>query len=93
MKVRRIVPVLLTSSLLIYPFAVDPYWYVIDKSLITGNGATYLGRPWRNYARVVFQQSYLGASVNHTGWSEWTPTDQRTNHTVRRLLYRFHAYV
>lgn len=49
----------------------DPNWYVIDRSLVTGNGTTFLGRPWRNYARVVFQRSWLGATVNSTGWSIW----------------------
>lgn len=60
----------------------DPNWYVIDRSLVTGNGTVYLGRPWRNYARVVFQKSWLGANVNSTGWSIWNVGDERTNHTA-----------
>ncbi|KAF8601287.1 putative pectinesterase precursor, partial [Ceratobasidium sp. AG-I] len=31
----------------------DAAYYIIDKSNITGTGTQYLGRPWRNYARVV----------------------------------------
>jgi pectin methylesterase-like acyl-CoA thioesterase len=53
----------------------DGYWYVIDRSLITGvnkNGTSYLGRPWRNYARVVFQENYLDANINPAGWSIWS---------------------
>ncbi|KAL7274783.1 hypothetical protein RUND412_002305 [Rhizina undulata] len=44
------------------------------------DGATYLGRPWRDYARVVFQNSALGGVVNSAGWSVWTSTDNRTDH-------------
>lgn len=40
----------------------DSNWYVIQKSVIYGNQsaqAAYLGRPWHNYARVVFQENYF----------------------------------
>ncbi|KAM5344463.1 hypothetical protein ACJ41O_012999 [Fusarium nematophilum] len=51
-------------------------WYVINKSKVQAlsgveDGATFLGRPWREYARVVFQNSELGAVVNSAGWSAW----------------------
>ncbi|KAF4467222.1 pectinesterase [Fusarium albosuccineum] len=53
----------------------NPSWYVINKSTVeaagAGDGETYLGRPWREYARVVFQNSNLGAVVNSAGWSQW----------------------
>ena len=43
----------------------DANWYVIDSSTIQGTGAAsvYLGRPWRDYARVVFQSCNLGSNV------------------------------
>ena len=41
----------------------DAFWYVIDNSTIQGSGKTFLGRPWRNYARVVFQKCTLGSNV------------------------------
>ncbi|KAH8665376.1 pectin lyase fold/virulence factor [Ilyonectria robusta] len=60
----------------------NPSWYVINKSTIEAlsgvdEGATYLGRPWRTYARVVFQNSELGSVVNAAGWKAWgdNPTD------------------
>lgn len=60
----------------------NPSWYVINDSVVTalsgvGDSETYLGRPWRTYARVVFQNSELGAVVNEAGWSVWgdNPTD------------------
>ncbi|KAH7145437.1 pectin lyase fold/virulence factor [Dactylonectria estremocensis] len=60
----------------------NPSWYVINKSTVealsgVGEGATVLGRPWRTYARVVFQNSELGSVVSSVGWSAWgdNPTD------------------
>ncbi|KAK6216591.1 pectinesterase [Colletotrichum tabaci] len=60
----------------------NPSWYVINKSTVkalsgVGDGQTFLGRPWRTFARVVFQNSNLGAVVNAAGWSKWgsNPTD------------------
>ena len=41
----------------------DPNWYVIDNSVVEGSGSTYLGRPWRDFARVVFQNTYLHSNV------------------------------
>ncbi|KAK6509290.1 hypothetical protein TWF481_004048 [Arthrobotrys musiformis] len=51
-------------------------FYVFNKCKINGAGgataaSTYLGRPWRQFSRVVFQKSYLGDVVNPAGWSRW----------------------
>ncbi|KAI9149899.1 pectinesterase [Paramyrothecium foliicola] len=35
-------------------------------------GAYYLGRPWRPYARVVFQKTTMSAVVNKAGWRDWS---------------------
>jgi pectinesterase len=41
----------------------------LTKSLqIKGAGSCYLGRPWREYARVVFQNSNLGSNIVAAGW-------------------------
>ncbi|KAF6174302.1 hypothetical protein GIB67_040795 [Kingdonia uniflora] len=37
---------------------------------ITGTGNTYLGRAWKERARVVFAYSYMGRAVNPEGWSD-----------------------
>ncbi|KAK0199906.1 pectin lyase-like protein [Desarmillaria ectypa] len=60
----------------------DNNWYVIDNSQISGSGGAYLGRPWGNYARVVFQKSTLGSNVPAAGWSIWNTGDERTDHTT-----------
>ncbi|KAJ1303289.1 hypothetical protein OPQ81_011486 [Rhizoctonia solani] len=62
----------------------DGNWYVIDRTRVysNGTGSVYLGRPWRNYARVIFQNSELGANVLPAGWSVWSNSDNRTNMTT-----------
>ncbi|CUA75380.1 hypothetical protein RSOLAG22IIIB_11704 [Rhizoctonia solani] len=55
-------------------------YYVIDQSNIMGTGIQYLGRPWRNYARVIFQNSVLGSQIQPAGWSEWSTTNPMTDH-------------
>ncbi|EME88007.1 carbohydrate esterase family 8 protein [Pseudocercospora fijiensis CIRAD86] len=64
-------------------------YYVINKSSVaaaSGNtvssGAYYLGRPWRQYARVAFQDTALSAVINSAGWSIWNSGDERTDNAV-----------
>lgn len=45
------------------------------------NGAYFLGRPWRNFARVVFQRTELSKVINSDGWAIWNVGDDRTNQT------------
>ncbi|GLJ04817.1 hypothetical protein SUGI_0004140 [Cryptomeria japonica] len=46
--------------------------FSIDECKVTGSMRTYLGRPWKQYARTVFMQSYLDGSIDPAGWSEWS---------------------
>lgn len=64
----------------------NPSYYVINKSSVaaaSGNsvssGAYYLGRPWRNYARVIFQSTSLSNVINSAGWVQWQSSDPRTD--------------
>lgn len=66
----------------------DSGWYVINRSRvaaapgnIVGDGTYYLGRPWRNFARVVFQKTELSKVINPAGWAIWNVGDDRTNQT------------
>ncbi|KAI0488138.1 hypothetical protein KFK09_027965 [Dendrobium nobile] len=42
-----------------------------DLSAAKGSVQTFLGRPWKMYARVVYLQSYMGDLINPAGWLEW----------------------
>lgn len=39
----------------------------------------YLGRPYNQYARVVYMFSILGAHINAAGWRVWSNLDPRTS--------------
>lgn len=37
-----------------------------------GSVKSYLGRPWKEYSRTVFMQSYIDTLVDPAGWLEWS---------------------
>ena len=50
--------------------------YVFDRCTVTADPGTesiYFGRPWRDYARVIFLNTTLDAAIHPDGWREWTP--------------------
>jgi pectinesterase len=55
----------------------EAYGYVFNHCRFTGRcqaDSVYLGRPWRDYARVVIQNSELGEHIRKEGWSDWGKT-------------------
>jgi pectinesterase len=65
----------------------NPSYYVISQSTVAAasgqtvtNGAFYLGRPWRNYSRVVFQNTRLSPVINGAGWHIWNTGQENTDH-------------
>lgn len=75
--------------------AENPSWYVISNSDVAGvnasvnseAGINYLGRPWGDFARVVFQFTYLSEVINKAGWSIWDPgNDQTSNVTFAEYM-------
>ena len=65
--------------------------YVFDHCRITadpGAGTIYLGRPWRDYARVIFMNTRMDAPVHPEGWREWTPGTTRRLDTAWYAEYR-----
>ncbi|KAG8681467.1 hypothetical protein FRC11_001086, partial [Ceratobasidium sp. 423] len=60
----------------------DSNYYVIDNSSITGTGTQYLGRPWRNYARVIVQGTNIGSHIVAAGWSQWSSSTPNTDHIL-----------
>ena len=54
-----------------------PFGYVFRDCKLTataGINHVYLGRPWRDYARVVFMNCELGAQIVPEGWANWDKT-------------------
>ncbi|KAI0379580.1 pectin lyase fold/virulence factor [Hypomontagnella monticulosa] len=61
--------------------------FVFDQCTIKpANGASYssisLGRPWNQYARVAYIESYLDSCIKATGWDQWTNSDPRTDNVL-----------
>ncbi|OJD34042.1 carbohydrate esterase family 8 protein [Diplodia corticola] len=67
----------------------DEGWYVIDGGSVEAApganvtaGAYYLGRPWRSFARAVFQGVYLSDVVNPEGWAIWSTSQNNTENVT-----------
>ena len=65
--------------------STDSSYYVIHKSSVAAAsgysitaGTIYLGRPWSEYARVVFQKTVLSDIINSAGWEVWSTTTSNT---------------
>ncbi|KAI9147149.1 Pectinesterase A [Paramyrothecium foliicola] len=79
--------------------AEDPNWYVFDSSQVKAvsgySGVVYLGRPWRDYACVMYQNTELTNVVREDGWQcsnnlpefrEFQNTGPRANSSKRTCL-------
>ncbi|MCL2573603.1 MAG: pectinesterase family protein [Defluviitaleaceae bacterium] len=50
------------------------YGYVFHKCRLESDAApdtVYLGRPWRDYAKTVLIDCYMGAHIKQEGWHNW----------------------
>ncbi|XP_062174741.1 probable pectinesterase/pectinesterase inhibitor 25 [Alnus glutinosa] len=45
-----------------------------DLAMEINSTLNYLGRPWKNYSRTVYMQSYIGSLIHPVGWLEWNGT-------------------
>lgn len=55
-------------------FKERPYGYVFHRCRLLGDcpkGSVYLGRPWREYARTVYLECYMGEHIHPAGWADW----------------------
>ncbi|KAG4928616.1 hypothetical protein JHK82_054298 [Glycine max] len=43
-----------------------------DLAPSVGIVKTYLGRPWKEYSRTVYMQSFMDSFINPSGWREWS---------------------
>ncbi|KAJ5100460.1 hypothetical protein N7456_006512 [Penicillium angulare] len=67
------------------PSSSDEGYFVINESTVeavsgedVSEGTYYLGRPWSEYARVVFQNTVLSDVINSAGWVEWSSSEPNT---------------
>jgi pectinesterase len=51
----------------------------VNVSGTNGTNTTVLGRPWRPFSRVIFQDSYLSDVVKPEGWARWDNTQSTDN--------------
>ena len=56
----------------------DNGWYVFNNCKVFAKsgvsvtaGTVWLGRPWRAYARVVYERTDLSAIIQPEGWNPW----------------------
>jgi pectin methylesterase-like acyl-CoA thioesterase len=47
-----------------------------------------LGKPWRDYASVVFLNPVLGSQISPAGWREWTPGSTHRLETAFFRVYK-----
>ncbi|KAI1327465.1 pectinesterase [Xylariaceae sp. FL0255] len=66
--------------------STDASYYLLNRcNVAAGAGETvargtyYLGRPWEDYSRVVYQNTALSAVINSAGWSEWDGSTDLAN--------------
>lgn len=56
------------------------YGYVFESCRFTGtcpDDSCYLGRPWRNFAKTVLLNCYLGSHIKKEGFHDWNKTEAR----------------
>ncbi|XP_061348293.1 probable pectinesterase/pectinesterase inhibitor 47 [Gastrolobium bilobum] len=46
----------------------------LDLAMDLNSTQSYLGRPWKEYSRTVYMQSYIGDLIQPAGWLEWNGT-------------------
>ncbi|KAJ5901616.1 Pectinesterase [Penicillium taxi] len=71
------------------PSSSSDGYYVLNECTVeaasgqdVGSGDYYLGRPWTEYARVVFQKTKLSKVINSKGWVEWDTDEPNTEHVT-----------
>ncbi|WP_276356353.1 pectinesterase family protein [Cohnella caldifontis] len=55
-----------------------PFGYVFIGCTLIGDAAArsvYLGRPWRNFAKTVFLDCWMGEHIHPEGWSRWNASE------------------
>ncbi|KAI4301745.1 hypothetical protein L6164_034992 [Bauhinia variegata] len=45
--------------------------FTIQDSYVLATQPTYLGRPWKQYSRTIYMNTYMSGLVQPRGWLEW----------------------
>lgn len=59
--------------------ANQPFGFIFSNCTITGEAPdvmTYLGRPWRSHANVIFLNTKMSEVVRSIGWNNWEQPDR-----------------
>ncbi|WP_082220409.1 pectinesterase family protein [Domibacillus robiginosus] len=59
----------------------QPFGYVFLDCRLTSEAkpeTVYLGRPWRDFARTVFINCWMGAHIKREGWHNWDKAQAET---------------
>lgn len=68
--------------------AENPYGYIFRHCRVTADPqakSVYLGRPWRNWANVIFMECDLPEEIQPAGWHNWS--DPKRELTARYAEY------
>ncbi|KAI4976966.1 probable pectinesterase 29 [Hordeum vulgare subsp. vulgare] len=60
----------------------DDTAFVFKECKVGGLMPIYLGRPWRDYARVIFYQTYMSIVVDRQGWDIWNSKGKEASLTM-----------
>src|SRR6266540_2743575 len=67
----------------------QPFGFVFSHCKITGESTdvnTYLGRPWRDFANVIFLNTEMSEVVRPVGWHNWDkPGREKTSATAANV--------
>ncbi|XP_065879464.1 putative pectinesterase 11 [Euphorbia lathyris] len=53
--------------------------FVFKGCRITGSGSAYLGRPWGEYSRVIYAETYMSSAIVGAGWETWSAKVKNIN--------------
>ncbi|XP_025685743.1 probable pectinesterase 55 [Arachis hypogaea] len=59
----------------------DSNGFVFNNCNVFGDGSTFLGRPWRPYARVLFYNTSMANIIQPAGWDPWDSSQHENNIT------------
>jgi pectin methylesterase-like acyl-CoA thioesterase len=66
-------------------FVFDTCKVTYTDSYGTDFGNTALGRPWSQYALVVYMNSFLDKHISKAGWSAWSTSNPQTSVSLQTL--------